>query len=218
MLERFGAYLASKPKRAVQIVLALAIALIVTLAGMFIIAFDLGEISDESSDPPYPSEVTPLSLVDDGVMRMKEFNLTIGESGLNYSEFRCGWGYRTAGASVLSSLIAGQLVSDENQADLNKNVSSTVQTYFGTTTPWYDAPNMTLRFSIHDVTGDGAFGTQDFIVIDDAPRTEGIVYSWALAYVYGVSLAVEYSYAFQDGVFYSWRSNEFPTEGVWWDF
>ena len=212
MMERFGAYLVSKPKRAVQIVLALVVALIVTIAGTLIIAFDLGQ----SPEPPYPSGVTPLSLVDDGVMWTRDFNDT-GAGGLEpcyYSVFRCCWMYDYLGGSDSRTK---DLVNEEDLAELNMSVSAVVQTPFGGRTPWFDAPNITFIFSIHDVAGDGIFGIGDFIVIDDAPRTEGIVYTWALAWI-GIGVTwQEFSFAFQDGVFYSWYSSVLPTEGPWWE-
>jgi hypothetical protein len=211
MMEQFGAYLVSKPKRAVQIVLALVVALIVTIAGTLIVAFDLGQ----PSEPPYPSDATPLSIVDEGVMWTRDFN-DLGSGGLEpsyYSMFRCCWMYEYSSGSTSRT---GDLVNEEDLAELNMSVSAVVQTPFGGRTPWFDAPNLTIIFSIHDVTGDGIFGVGDFIVMDDAPRTEGIVYTWALAWI-GVGVtSQEFSYAFQDGVFYSWRSSVLPTEGPWW--
>jgi len=214
MMKRLGEYVSAKPKRAAQIILTLAAALIITVAGMFIYALDLRLTDNPPADSPYPSEVTPLSLVEDGIMWMRDINIVVGTHGMNYSEFRCGWGYWMNNSVDFAS---GDLVSDDGQSELSKGVNATTDTYFGTVTPWYDAPNMTISFCIHDVTGDGAFGSGDFIVRIDAPRTEGIVYRWALAYVYDVTMAVEYSYAFQDGVFYSWLSSELPTQGPWWE-
>ena len=215
MMERLGAYLVSKPKRAVQIVLALAVALTITIAGMFVVVFDMGETSEAPPEPPYPSDVTPLSLIEDGVMWTRDFNYTVAGWEMNYSLFRCCWQYAIPS---IGERTAGDLVSEEDLAELNMSMSAVVQTDFGSRTPWYDAPNLTIGFSIHEVTGDGIFSIGDFIVMDNAPRTEGIVYTWALAWIGAATTCQEFSYAFHDGVFYSWRSSVLPTEGVWYDF
>jgi hypothetical protein len=211
MMERLGTYLVSKPKRAVRIVLALSMALTVSLAGTLMVAFDIGQ----PSEPPYPSEATLLSLVDDGVMWTREFNDT-GVNGLEpsyYSMFRCCLKYDYAGGAEST---AGDLVNEEDLAELNMSVSAVVQTDFGGRTPWFDAPSIEFVFSIHDLAGDGIFGIGDFIVLDDAPRTEGIVYTLALACI-GVGVTCqEVSFAFHDGAFHSWYSDVLPTEGPWW--
>ena len=210
-MERLSAYVVSKPKRAVQIVLALIVALVVTIAGTLIIAFDIGQ----SPEPPYPSDATPLSLAEDGVVWTREFNGSIAGLEMNYSSFRMCWQYADSSGLERSS---GQMVSEEDLPELNMSMSAVVHTSFGSRVPWYDAPNLTIAFSIHEVTGDGIFSTGDFIIMDDAPRTEGIVYTWALAWVGVGTSCQEFSYAFHEGEFYSWRSSVLPTERVWYDF
>lgn len=214
MMRRLNEYVASRPKRAVQIILTLTAALMITVAGMFLVLSETGPTADSPDEPPYPSMATPLSLVEGGIMWKRDHNTTVAGHGMNYSEFKCCWGYSTSNGS---SFHAGDLVNDDDQIELSKGINVTVETWLGVEWPWYDRPELNVSFSIHDVSGDGIFGTGDFIVMIDAPRNEGIVYTWALVYVYAAVVHMELSYAFQDGVFYSWSSSELPTQDPWWE-
>jgi len=60
LIDRLGSYLASRPRRAAMIVIALTISLVLVLAATLIVGLGV----QPPFGPPYPSEDTPLSLTD----------------------------------------------------------------------------------------------------------------------------------------------------------
>ncbi len=217
MLEGLSSYLRSKPRRAMQIVLCLSVALVLILVAVLVSSLDIGD----PFAPPYPNEVTPLSLTATGVTWTSDYQLNYFGWEYNYSDLRFSWGKDIPAGH---SAFLGNVADDLQQQLLNTSSSATVEARIGGegAVPewiWY-------YLVIKDVQGDGAFGIGDTVAFRTnttsvQPPLEDTVYTFALVYMrdghgYGFGLG-EYSCAIHDGKFYSWHSDTLSWNRPWWD-
>ena len=206
MLARLNSYLEARQGRAGRIVAALVVVIILMSAALLYQWLDVGDMFD----PPYPSEVTPLSL--DGNEVMWEYQGISWFSGytLNWTNMSVwwggfhdedsGWAYHATPESFLT-------YGGEN---LSQGVEATVVIPAGL----YDQ-------TIHtDVTGNGVFDSGDYIVFEYGSETvpEDNVFTVALACHLHPEWSEEFSFAVADGDFYSWRSSSLNTDDPWWEF
>jgi hypothetical protein len=105
---RLSSFVEAKPKRTVQLIVVLVVALVIATAVATAYALDL------SFGSTYPSEETPIALVDGGVIWTQSQNITVHEGGgisfynspsgsfsgvcnLSYIDFMWHWGNSTTG-------------------------------------------------------------------------------------------------------------------------
>jgi hypothetical protein len=209
MINKLGSYLASKPKRAAVIVLTLAVAFVLVLAGL---ALELSHFGRA----PYPSQKLGFSLVHGNVLltegpSMHWFNETsnTSEEMQTYSGAKMAFG-------IFSSGWGTGPFGDEPQ----------LSAHTGTPSTWnrqaYVSPNVTMELT--DLTSNGAFDQGDTILFKMVPLQEDTVFTLGLAFFppgspWGDSPATytEMSFAIHDGKLYSWYSNNLPTQEQWWE-
>lgn len=176
----------------------MSIALMLSLATILAQALDLGQYSE----PPYPSEDTPLALAENGIVwtgSEELFNPT------NYTFMRWHWECGGSGFDrPLANLTAQEMLSSGTQASV-------------------DVPLATIT----DILGDGEFNVGDQILFrgygtfQEFPM-ERTIYRIALIYIgwdglnFNMKYWGEYSCAVVDGKFYSWRSYELSAGLPWW--
>lgn len=196
MLRRLTEYLGAKPKRAAVIVATLVVILILIVGGNLFQLLNVGRYFES----PYPSETTPLSLVNNGI----RWDNPIMFQGSSYNKTVFHW--RDLG---------GHVAFESQQAQLSSGSAATV---IMTVAQAADL-SYWVNLSITDSTGDGAPGYGDYITFTGAPQESDTVYTVALAYLGGVRggfVGAEYSYAIHDGKFYSWMSDTANTGMPWW--
>ena len=204
MLRRLTEYLGAKPRRAAMIVMTLVVVLILIVAGNLFQLLNIGRYFES----PYPSETTPLSLVNNGV----KWEGFLVFQGSNYSKYVFYWNLGDS-----SGAIGGHVAFESQQAQLSSGSAATVIMTVA------QAADMSYWFnlSITDSIGDGVPGSGDYIIFTGPPQESDTVYTLALAYVGGVGAGFgsggsEYSYAIHDGRFYSWMSDRVHTGTPWW--
>jgi len=218
---RLTTYLRTNPRRGAAVVIALSAAAVVLIAGV------LGPVL---MDQPYPSEVTPLSLDASGdVCWTGTANISFVDGhcipstdepiqgwSCNYSELRFYLGGARSGWR-------GIPVNATEQKALAMGSETTVVTPLGELI-LTGAPNIQYELVITDLLGDGAFGWGDKIALRESPHAdyheEDVTFTFALTYEHNLwNLFGEYSYAFHDGAFYSWRSSnlDWDSESPWYD-
>ena len=196
MLRRLTEYLGAKPRRTAMIVMTLVLVLILIVAGNLFQLLNVGRYFE----PPYPSETTPLSLVNNGV----RWDNPIMFQGASYNKTVFRWGP-----------LGGHVAFESQQAQLSTGSAATVVMTAAQASDmsyWYN-------LSITDSTGDGVPGSGDYIIFTGPPQESDTVYTVALAYLGGVHggfAGSEYSYAIHDGKLYSWASNNLHTTPPWW--
>jgi len=222
---RLSSFVEAEPKRATQLIVVLVVALVITAAVAVAYAMEL------SFGPSYPSEETPITLVDGGVMWTQSQNITVYPGGgrvtthlpgltecnLSYIDFRWHWGNLTRGSG-------GGLLNESALEQLSTGSRAVVDCphiwYFKEINGVWTKVALLTR--ITDVHGDGVFGIGDTMeFIDEGmigePLPEESVRWVALAYV-GISvLHWEYSYAVQNGELHCWSSHNLNTLQPWWE-
>ena len=209
MLTRLNSYLEARSGRAGRIVAALVVVIILMSAAMLYQWLDVGGMFD----PPYPSEVTPLTLADDGIVWTASFDPS---KSTNYTFMRWHWFKETAGSGFGFELPLANLTS-QHMLSSGTQVSADV-----------------LYATITDILGDGEFNTGDKILFNGDPGSEfpveGTIYRLALVYIgwtgewedeyfignFDNVYWGEYSCAVESGNFYSWRSNDLSAGFPWW--
>jgi len=201
--DRLSVYLAENPRSGPQMIFALLAVIVLILAGIMVYSLDIGRYFE----PPYPSEDTPLSITEDGVVWTTSFD--VHHTATNYTFMRWTWGEIVGG---IGWGVTRPLANLANQQVLSSGTQVSVDAVYATIT---------------DILGDGEFGTGDQILFrchdmgSDFP-VEGAVYRMALVYIGwdGVNLNLvgwgEYCCAVDDGRFYSWASDELPSGLPWW--
>jgi hypothetical protein len=200
MLKRLTEYLGDKPGRAAAIVMTLVVVLILVVAGNLFQLLNL----ERYFEPPYPSETTSLSLVNNGI----RWDNPIMFQGASYNKSRFYWGNA-------SGALSGSVAYDSEQAQLSSGSSAIVTRTVAQATDLSYWVNLT----IYDSTGDGVPGYGDYIIFTGAPQQSDTVYTVALVYLGGVGgggTCSEISYAIHDGKFYSWWSDTARTAPPWW--
>jgi len=211
MSDRLSVYLVENPRRGPRVIYALLTVIILILAGIMVYSLDLGRYFE----PPYPSEDTPLSITEDGIVWTAFFDVT--RQSTNYTLMRWHWSMQT---SNLGSGDERPLANLTNQQALSSGTQTSVDVVYATIT---------------DILGDGEFNTGDQILANGWDMfgefpVEGTVYRIALIYVgwegeweddcyignFDVFYWGEYSCAVDDGKFYSWASHELSWQLPWW--
>ncbi len=207
MINRLGSYLALRPRRAAILVLTLAVAFILVLAGL---ALELSHFGRA----PYPSEEfpLPLSLVNGNVVFTQEYtdwwyNQTSNTTspietytGAKIAFGIVGWGSRTSPFGNESQLSAGAPNDTMNQSI-------------------WESSFVNVTIEITDSTGDGAFGSGDTILFKIVPLSEDTVHYMGLAFFprgNSPTTYMEMSFAIHDGKLYTWFSHNLSTEEPWW--
>lgn len=204
MIKRIGSYLASRPERAAMIVLTLTLVLILVLAGVALQWLHIGRA-------PYPSEDTPLSLVDDvvvwsqdqtDVVSWEDAYVPFNYSGMKIA-FQIDWG--GGGVRTVNPFGNQSLLSAHSSTTIHQSVS--------------EASYGNVSIDITDSTGDGSFNIGDSIVFEIVPLSEDTIYTVGLYFLhaFGMSMSMELSFAIHDGKFYSWNSRYLPTDHPWYD-
>ncbi len=227
---RLSSFVEAKPKRTAQLIVVLIVSLVIIAAIAAAYALDL------SFGPTYPSEETPLSLVDGGVMWTQDWNINVSEGGgyrmteyeeygtsnLSYSDFFFYWRYHVTSSTMFAT--SGSLVNS-SELDLLSTGSRTVVVSPCGGYPAYVDANLVeqvISLRITDIHGDGMFGIGDTIEFIDSgliggSLPDGCEFTVALAYVGAYVFEWQYHYAFDDGRFYAWHSTELNTKQPWWE-
>jgi hypothetical protein len=215
LFERLAERLSSQKSKGAKVVVALTIALILVSIGLLMQLVDFGSFFD----PPYPSEETPLTLVElDRVSWSIPYNEWWDDHPydgvMNYSEIAFCIQYSAVDEGTTG--IKGFLVNETEQALLSS----------GSPAHLVVDGSALRQIEVVEYVGDGVFGPGDSIVFDPSsfvypndPDRE-LVFTIGLIYVRsGTSLVEpigEYSYAVLDGEFYSWHSNELDWRYPWY--
>ena len=204
MIGRLDSYLTSKPGRSARFVLALAVALTLTLAGLVVKLSDFGKA-------PYPSQKVGFSLTKDGVMYTSP---GFGEWYNSSSEhvpmapYKEAW-FAFGGPGGYGS---GPLLTDPGLSS-GSGTPSTME--------WdvWNRPNITAVLT--DQTSNGVFDRNDTILFRGS-MPEDTTFFMALAFfpwgnTSGPWSGVEISFAIHDGKLYSWYSSNLPTLEPWFE-
>jgi hypothetical protein len=196
MINRLGSYLASRPKGAAVLVLALAVAFVLVLAGL---ALELSH----SGLAPYPSEEIPLSLVlvDDKVIYTQHD--TFGFQNESYVGPYPYTGMKILFRVTYAGTSSTMPVADfGNHSQLSTNISATVHQVLMTSS-WVDA-----SMNITDSAGDGTFGEGDTIAFDMVPLNADMVFTVGVLWTDGEGggAMMEVSFVVHDGRLYAWYS------------
>lgn len=205
MLARLNSYFEARSGRAGRIVAALVIVIVLMSAAMLYQWLDVGDMFD----PPYPSEVTPLSIDGDGVLWEYQGISWFSGYTLNWTNMSVWWGGFHDEDSGLSYHCTPESFLAYGAENLSKGVEATMVIPAGL----YEQ----LLFT--DVTGNGIFDSGDYIVFDYGIESipEDNVFTVALACHIYPEWSEEFSFALDDGEFYSWRSYSLNTEDPWWE-
>gem|GEM_PF-1741651 len=199
MLGRFEKYLRAKPRRAAGIVATLLVVLILVIAGNLFQLLGLGRYFE----PPYLSETTSLSPVQNGV----RWDNPVMYQGATYNRTLFYWGNA-------SGALLGHVAFESQEAELSTGSPVTVIVNVA------QAADMSYwwNLTIYDSTGDGTPGAGDYIMFTGPPQQSDTVYTVALVYLgpSGGGVTAEVSYALHHGKFYSWVSDTAHTDWPWW--
>ncbi len=142
------------------------------------------------SKPEFPSEHTPLSLVPEGI------KWTGDNAALVQYHYGAPWISFSNGSSSWDALNASQLLNTGRSATVN----------LGTRT----AGNLTLSLNLTDITGDGAFGQEDYFVIsvvNGSGFVEEVTYMLTVTWRGGPnSYWTSYDFVIDEGVLYAWST------------
>ncbi|MEM0342906.1 MAG: hypothetical protein QXU73_01460 [Thermoplasmata archaeon] len=202
VLKRITEYFAAKPTRAADIVVVLVVALLIVVAGNLFQLLNLGRYFGQP-EQPYPSETTPLSLVNNGI-RWDHPIWSFQKASYNKTKFF--WRTGTEGWG-------GPLASDLDQAILSSGSSVTVVREIGSRPTQYS-----VNLTIYESSGDGMLDAGDYVIFSGPPLQNDVTQTIALAFVGGPDegwVIWEVSYAIHDGKFYSWSSHTVGTEEFW---
>lgn len=176
----------------------IALLVVVVLMGTALLVMVLDDLN--IFERPYPSESTPLSLVDGKVVWTGQLDYWMDENEtFDYRNLRLAWeieGHQ--GGATMNELVNYTLLSTGTEATVSRS--------------FYD-------FSVHvtDLQGNGLFERGDYVTFDFAPDgiPEDTVHSVALADVVS-EWNREFSFAIHNGGLYSWGSDTFPADYPWW--
>lgn len=184
-----------------MIVITLVVVLTLVVAGSLFQLLNLGSYFE----PAYPSEETPLSLVDDGIRWDSPLMFAAASYNMTKFYWKC----------VDNQALGGTLVNDSGQAELSSRSPVTI-----TVSPaWAADMSYRVDITIHDSAGDGVPGSGDYIIFTGPPQQSDTVYTIALAFVGGRTggfAGAEYDYSIHGGEFYSWESDMDMTAVPWW--
>jgi len=205
MIKRLDSYLDSRPGRAGRVIAVLVIVIILMSAALLYQWLDIRNMFDS----PYPLEETPLSL--DGNDVLWEYQGISWFSGytLNWTNMSVWWGGFHDESTGWSYHATPESFLAYGAESLSQGVEATMAIPAGL----YDQTLFT------DVTGNGIFDSGDYIVFDYGVETipENNVFTVALACHLYPEWNEEFSFAVDDGDFYSWRSYSLNYEDPWWE-
>jgi hypothetical protein len=238
MFRRLASFAEKKPESAAKVILVLAVAFLVAVVGVLAAVLDEGDLSE----PPYPSETTPMSWEGDSVVWTETWTVVLrdgvvvadaigiadpadlyaeyGGYGRNYSSLVFLFSYDWSSGSTSTS---GDLVNDSHQHELSVGSEVTVDlgVIYGQISG--DGDRIEYSLEITDMQGNGAFDEGDQIAIKPSSSAttsfrEDAVYTFALVYLDGLTLYVGgYSFAFHDGEFYTWKDSDLNWDQPWWE-
>lgn len=206
IIDRLGSYLASRPRRAATLVLTLAAAFVLVLAGL---ALELSHFGQE----PYPSQDLGFSLVGDETVLftqgpvMNWHNETSNETlpitpyeGAKAAFGGGGYGWGTF------------LFGDDSNLSAQTDVPSTESRDWG--------GSIGLSWELTDSTSNGFFDQGDTVLFTVTSLEEDVVFYFALAFFpYGSPYSpycTEMSFAIHDGKLYTWHSANLVSEEPWY--
>jgi hypothetical protein len=206
MIKRFVSYLGSKPKSAAAIILTLAVAFILVLAGL---ALELSHFGRA----PYPSQELGWSLVDGKVLftqgpTLRWVNETshATEPVTPYAGAKAAFGGEGYGWGTFP-------FGDEPQLSAHTGAPSTENRSWD--------GSIGLSWKLTDLTSNGFFDNGDTILFTITSLQEDTVFFFALAFFPSGDPSwpsyTEMSFAIHDGKLYSWISHELPAEEPWYD-
>ncbi|UCE91875.1 MAG: hypothetical protein JSV90_01640 [Methanobacteriota archaeon] len=229
MLRRLTLFAERNPRGAATAMLAIAIALCVTILGVLVAIIEM----ENPFSPPYANEVTPLSW-DESLVTWTSVDTVIFDGGggywthtgdpaemyemqdgfgRNYSSMRFCWEYSDGG-------VGGSCANDSRQLELSTGTETTVECSI--VREWEeDVGEIRYSLVVTDLQGNGAFDKGDSITLKKSPSA-GLygndVYTVALVCLYPVLVKIgEFSFAFDDGEFYSWESTQLDWHQPWWE-
>jgi hypothetical protein len=205
IIDRLSSYLASKPRTAATLVLTLAVAFVLVLAGLALELSDFGQA-------PYPSQDLGFSTVGDNVLFtqglvMKWHNETSNETfpmtpyaGALAAFGGGGYGWGTFPFGDDPSLSAQTGAPSTQYRDWDGSVG--------------------LSWELTDLTSNGFFDQGDTVLFTITSLKEDVVFYFALAFFPYGSLdrpsCTEMSFAIHDGKLYSWYSDNLPSREPWY--
>jgi hypothetical protein len=178
---------------------------------------------------PYPNESTPLSWTE-GLVAWTAVDTVIFSGGGGYSvsdldpsdfyEMNDGWGRNYSCIRFhwedCDHRWGGPVALDSEQQELSVGIETTVECPIGES-----GDGVTYSLVVNDLQGNGAFDKGDSITFKISPSAgtyEDDVYTIALICISPRELYVgEFSFAFHDGIFYSWESNDLDWTQPWWE-
>lgn len=207
MIKRFVSYVGSKPKNGAVIILTLAVAFLLVLAGL---ALDLSHYGRA----PYPSQELGFSLINGNVLFTQDTPTQLGNfSSPNttvpstpYEGALGAFGIVEYGWSTFNFGNAPQL-SAHTGAPSTMNLTS-------------GGSPISVNLTLTDLTSNGVFDKGDTILFKVVPLQKDTVYFVALAFFPGGGWgpwSTEMSFAIHDGKVYSWFSNNLPAQKPWFD-
>lgn len=207
MASESGSKDGSKSNGKDRMIIALLIVVVLMGTTLFVMVLDDLKILD----PPYPSESTPLSLVEGDVIWTGELNYWMYESEtFDYRDLRLYWRVAWVGRYITNELA--------NYTQLS--VGSLVTVTRPLTVEYSEdgiACHDLQEIHVTDLLGNGLFERGDYIAFDFAEYgiPEDMVHTVALVCV-ACEWNQEFSFAVHDGDFYSWESNDLPSDYPWW--
>jgi len=238
MFRRLASFAEKKPESAAKVIVVLAVAFLVVVVGVLAAILDVGDLSE----PPYPSETTPMSWDGDSVVWTETWTVLLTNGGIEieasdmvdpadlYAEYG-GYGRNYSSMVFLfsydwnsgSTSVRGDLVNDSQQHELSVGFEVTVN--LGVIYAQTSGDGVWIEYSLEitDMQGNGAFDAGDQIAIKPSsgattPFRVDAVYTFALVYFGELTLYVGgYGFAFHDGEFYTWRDSDLNWDQPWWE-
>jgi hypothetical protein len=188
-------------------------------------------------DPPYPSELTPLSWDEGSVVWTASETIIFHENSMMvatgdnepsdlYEEYG-GWGRNWSdmhfffGYSTGSWDIGYPGISLNDQSELSLGFEATITIPAG---GWVlDGQEIEFNLAFTDFQGNGYFDKCDLVALEASPNIgttvfRDYIYTLALAYICPTYRYVpEFSFTFHDGEFYSWESDTLNSDQPWWE-
>jgi hypothetical protein len=202
---RFSSYLASRPKGAAVLILTLAVAVVLVLAGLALV----GSHFDRA---PYPSEKVPLKLDHDNVIYTQE-------NTYEYQYANSSVVIPYAGMKILFRVTYGETsitmpVEDFGNESLLSAAGASVHQVLMTSS-WAN-----VSIDITESTGDGAFDAGDTIVFDIVPLKSDMVFNMGLLWNdnQGGGAVMDMSFAIHDGKLCAWYSHDLSDTRWYWPF
>jgi hypothetical protein len=202
MFRRFTSYVTSRPRRTVAIILTLAVAFFVAVAGL---ALELSHFDQA----PYPSQKVPVKLVNDGVIYTQDITFRIGNGTAvtPYSWMKIQIRVSSGGTSI------GMPIEDFGNGSLLSEAGSSMTQVLMTST----LANVTIN--ITESSGDGGFDEGDTIFFHLVPLRSDVIFTMGLVWPDHVAggMVMEISFAVHHGKLFAWYS-DYLGDSWYWQF